>query len=154
MMHVLKEKAYLYKDTPVMGRTHGMHAEITSFGLKFALWYEDFKRLYQGFLDACHLVEVSKFSGAVGNYAANHPDIEAIASKKLGLKPSIISTQVLQRDRHARYIAQIALIGSELEKNWQLRLDIYQEVRFVKFPNILIKIKKDHLQCLIKKSYR
>ena len=116
LMHVLKDKAYLYKDTPVMGRTHGMHAEITSFGLKYALWYEDFKRLYQGFLEASHLVEVSKFSGAVGNYAANNPEIEVIASKKLGLKPSIISTQVLQRDRHARYISQIALIGAELEK--------------------------------------
>lgn len=115
-MHVLKEKAYLYKDTPVMGRTHGMHAEITSFGLKYALWYEDFKRLYQGFLEASHLVEVSKFSGAVGNYAANNPELEVIASKKLGLKPSVISTQVLQRDRHARYISQIALIGAELEK--------------------------------------
>ncbi len=115
-MQVLKEKAFLYKNTPIMGRTHGMHAEITSFGLKFALWYEDFKRLYQGFLDASHLVEVSKFSGAVGNYAANNPEIEVIASKKLGLKPSVISTQTLQRDRHARYISQIALIGSELEK--------------------------------------
>lgn len=116
MMHVLKTKAYVYKDTPIMGRTHGMHAEITSFGLKFALWYEDFKRLYEGFLEAAHLVEVSKFSGAVGNYAANTPELEGIASKKLGLRPSVISTQTLQRDRHARYISQLALIGSQLEK--------------------------------------
>lgn len=116
MMEVLKEKAYLYKDTPIMGRTHGMHAEVTSFGLKFALWYEDFKRLYQGFVEASKLVEASKFSGAVGNYAANNPEIEKIASKKLGLTPAHISTQTLQRDRHARYILQIAIIGSQLEK--------------------------------------
>ena len=115
-MEVLKEKAYQYKQTPIMGRTHGMHAEITSFGLKFALWYEDFKRLYKGFIEASQLVEVSKMSGAVGNYAANDPKIELIASKKLGLRPSNISTQTLQRDRHARYISQIALIGSEIEK--------------------------------------
>jgi adenylosuccinate lyase len=115
-MEVLKEKAYLYKDTPIMGRTHGMHAEVTSFGLKFALWYEDFKRLYQGFIEASKLVEVCKISGAVGNYAANTPDLEKIASKKLGLKAANISTQTLQRDRHARYIHQLALIGAEIEK--------------------------------------
>lgn len=116
LMEVLKEKAYQYKDTPIMGRTHGMHAEVTSFGLKFGLWYEDFKRLYQGFIEASKLVEASKFSGAVGNYAANNPDVEKIASKKLGLTPANISTQTLQRDRHARYITQIAIIGSQLEK--------------------------------------
>jgi adenylosuccinate lyase len=116
MMKVLKEKAYLYKDTPIMGRTHGMHAEVTSFGLKFALWYEDFKRIYKGFIEASKLVEASKFSGAVGNYAANNPEIEKIASKKLGLSPAHISTQTLQRDRHARYILQIAIMGSQLEK--------------------------------------
>ncbi len=116
LMKVLKEKAYLYKDTPIMGRTHGMHAEVTSFGLKFALWYEDFNRIYKGFLEASKLVEASKFSGAVGNYAANNPEIEKIASKKLGLSPAHISTQTLQRDRHARYILQIAIMGSQLEK--------------------------------------
>lgn len=115
-MAVLKEKAFLYKDTPIMGRTHGMHAEITSFGLKFALWYEDFNRLYQGFIEASKLVEAAKFSGAVGNYVANTPKLEEIACKKLGLTPSNISTQVLQRDRHARYITSLALIASELEK--------------------------------------
>ena len=116
MMEVLKEKAYMYKDTPIMGRTHGMHAEVTSFGLKFALWYEDFKRLYQGFLEASKLVEVCKISGAVGHYAANTPELEKIASKKLGLKAANISTQTLQRDRHARYIHQLALIGAQIEK--------------------------------------
>ena len=115
-MQILKTKAYLYKDVPIMGRTHGMHAEVTSFGLKFALWYEDFKRLNKRFEAACEDVEVCKLSGAVGNYSANTPKLEEIASKRLGLVSANISTQILQRDRHANYIAVIAQIASELEK--------------------------------------
>jgi len=116
MMDVLKEKAFAYKNTPIMGRTHGMHAEVTSFGLKFALWYEDFKRLLKRFDLAAKDVEVCKMSGAVGNYSANTPKLEEIAAKKLGIKSATISTQTLQRDRHANYLAVIAQIGSELEK--------------------------------------
>ncbi|QWB95526.1 adenylosuccinate lyase [Mycoplasmatota bacterium] len=115
-MKVLKQKAILYKDLPVMGRTHGMHAEVTSFGLKFGLWYEDFKRLLERFRQAAKDVEVCKISGAVGNYSANTPELEKIASKKLGLESATISTQTLQRDRHANYIGVIAQIGAELEK--------------------------------------
>ncbi len=115
-MDVLKCKALLHKDTPTMGRTHGMHAEVTSFGLKFALWYEDFKRLLDRFDQACKDVEVCKISGAVGNYSANTPDLEEIVAKRIELNSANISTQVLQRDRHANYISVIAQIGSELEK--------------------------------------
>lgn len=115
-MDVLKEKALIYKMTPIMGRTHGMHAEVTSFGLKFALWYEDFKRLLHRFDAACQDVEVCKISGAVGNYSANTPKLEEIASSYLGLSAAHISTQTLQRDRHANYLSVIAQIGSELEK--------------------------------------
>jgi len=116
LMNVLKEKAYIYKDTPIMGRTHGIHAEVTSFGLKYALWYEDFKRLSNIFNQAANQVEIAKFSGAVGNYSANTPMLEEIASKHLGLESANISTQTLQRDRHASYLAAIALIASQLEK--------------------------------------
>lgn len=115
-MDVLKEKAMHYKMTPIMGRTHGMHAEVTSFGLKFSLWYEDFKRLLQRFDSACSDVEVCKISGAVGNYSANTPKLEAIASSYLGISAANISTQTLQRDRHANYLSVVAQIGSELEK--------------------------------------
>ena len=115
-MEVLKEKAFLYKDTPIMGRTHGMHAEVTSFGLKFALWYEDMKRLLHRFDEAARDVEVCKISGAVGNYSANTPKLEQLVSSKLELKSAIISTQTLQRDRHANYLSVLAQIGSELEK--------------------------------------
>lgn len=116
MLAVLKTAAYKYKDLPAMGRTHGMHAELTSFGLKFALWYNDLKRIEKRFNAACKDVEVCKLSGAVGTYAANDPRLEEIAAKKLGLKPAPISTQTLQRDRHANYMAVIAQLGTQIEK--------------------------------------
>jgi len=115
-MAVLKEKALLYQKTPTIGRTHGIHAEVTSFGLKYALWYEDFKRLSKLFNEASKMIEIAKISGAVGNYSANTPKLQELASKELNLTESNISTQTLQRDRHANYISVIALIGAELEK--------------------------------------
>ncbi len=115
-MGVIKSLSERYKKTPCIGRTHGIHAEVTSFGLKFALWYEDLKRLKKGFIEAADEVSLIKMSGAVGTYAGSHPDIQKIAAKYLGLKESMIATQTLQRDRHAKYMLQIALIGSELEK--------------------------------------
>ena len=117
LLSVLKQKAYAYKDQPTIGRTHGIHAEITSFGLKFALWYSDLKRLLSVFDAACKNIEVIKISGAVGNYAANTPQLEKTVSRLLDIASADISTQVLQRDRHANYISSIALLGSELEKN-------------------------------------
>lgn len=115
-MSVLKDLSERFKKTPCIGRTHGIHAEVTAFGLKFALWYEDMKRLRKGFMEASDDIQLIKMSGAVGTYAGSHPDIQKIAAKYLGLKESVIATQTLQRDRHAKYIHQIALIGSELEK--------------------------------------
>ncbi|NLG82828.1 MAG: adenylosuccinate lyase [Bacilli bacterium] len=115
-MDVLKRHALKYKYTPCMGRTHGMHAEVTSFGLKFTLWYEDFKRLRKHFLDARETIEVVKMSGAVGNFYLSHPDIQTIVADKLGLKEPNITTQTLQRDRHAYYLSVLALIASEIEK--------------------------------------
>ena len=116
LMEVLKGLAFRYKKTPIIGRTHGIHAEVTSFGLKFALWYEDFKRLKQLFLHASDQIALVKVSGAVGNFAAIRPEIQHQVAKTLGLKESHIATQTLQRDRHAHYLSVIALIGSELDK--------------------------------------
>jgi adenylosuccinate lyase len=115
-MDVLKQKAMKYQYTEIMGRTHGMHAEVTSFGLKFALWYEDFKRIRKIFIHASDEISVIKMSGAVGNFSSSHPDIQKVAAKYLGLKESNITTQTLQRDRHAAYMSSLALIASELEK--------------------------------------
>ena len=116
MLDVLKKLAMNYKNLPAMGRTHGMHAEITSFGLKFALWYSDLTRIEKRFIAAAKDVEVCKLSGAVGTYAANDPEVEQIAARQLHLKPAVISTQTLQRDRYANYLAVIAQIGTQIEK--------------------------------------
>ena len=115
-MNVLKEKALLYKNTPCIGRTHGMHADITSFGLKWALWYEEMKRNLSRFTSARSDVECGKISGAVGNFVNVPPYVQDFVCENLGINSAKISTQVLQRDRHAYYIATLALIASTLEK--------------------------------------
>ncbi len=116
LMEVLKEKAILYKDTPCIGRTHGIHADITSFGLKFALWYEEMKRNLERFNLASKGVEAGKISGAVGNFSNIDPFIQDYVCNKLGIESSNVSTQTLQRDRHAFYMSTLSLIGSTLEK--------------------------------------
>ena len=114
--NVLKEKAIKYKNTPCIGRTHGVHADITSFGLKWTLWYDEFSRHLKRFDQVRKEVEIGKISGAVGNFANTPPFVQDYVCKKLGIASANISTQVLQRDRHANYMAEIALIGATLEK--------------------------------------
>ena len=113
---VLKRRAHEFKQTPCIGRTHGIHADITSFGLKWALWYEEMKRNIERFKFACKGVEAGKMSGAVGNFANIPPFIQDYVCEHLGINSANISTQVLQRDRHAYYIATLAIIASTLEQ--------------------------------------
>ncbi|MEI7027990.1 adenylosuccinate lyase [Paenibacillus sp. y28] len=113
---ILREKAIQYKDTPMMGRTHGVHAEPTTFGLKMALWYEEMKRNLDRFRHAADGVQYGKISGAVGTYANIDPFVEEYVCTKLGTKAAPISTQTLQRDRHAEYMATLALIATSLDK--------------------------------------
>ncbi|WP_020619108.1 adenylosuccinate lyase [Paenibacillus daejeonensis] len=115
-IEILKNKAIEYRDTPMMGRTHGVHAEPTTFGLKIALWYEEMKRNLERFEHAADGVQFGKISGAVGTYANIDPFVEEFVCRKLGTKPAPISTQTLQRDRHAEYMATLALIGTSLDK--------------------------------------
>lgn len=115
-MAVLKEKALQYKATPCIGRTHGVHADITCFGLKFALWYEEMNRHMERFELACKQIEVGKISGAVGTFANTPPEVQDYVCTHLGIHSSEISTQTLQRDRHAFYISTLALIASSIEK--------------------------------------
>ena len=115
-MNVLAKKAIKYKDTIMMGRTHGVHAEITTFGLVFTLWYEEFNRNLKRFQEACSDVETGKISGAVGTFANTPPYVQDYVCDKLEINSAKISTQILQRDRHANYFSTIALIGSSLEK--------------------------------------
>lgn len=115
-MQVLKAQALKYKTTPCIGRTHGIHADITSFGLKFLLWHEEMKRNLKRFQETRKEVEAGKMSGAVGNFANIPPYIQNYVCEKLGLESANISTQVLQRDRHAYYLATLATIASSLEQ--------------------------------------
>ncbi|WP_054950862.1 adenylosuccinate lyase [Numidum massiliense] len=115
-LQVLKVKAIEHKDTVMMGRTHGVHAEPTTFGLKMALWYAEMQRNIERFQRAAETVRYGKISGAVGTYANTPPSVEQYVCDKLGLKPAPISTQTLQRDRHAEYMATLALIATSLEK--------------------------------------
>lgn len=115
-LEILKEKALEYKKTPCIGRTHGIHADITYFGLKFVLWYEEMKRNLERFNEAAKHVEAGKLSGAVGNFCNIPPFIQEEVCKNLGLESANVSTQVLQRDRHAYYMATLAVIASCLEQ--------------------------------------
>ncbi|RKX27119.1 MAG: adenylosuccinate lyase [Candidatus Zixiibacteriota bacterium] len=112
----IKKLAKEYKMTPCMGRTHGVLAEPTTIGLKFAMWYTELQRAREHFQQASQSIAVGKISGAVGNFANIDPRVESAVCKRLGLKPAKVSTQVLQRDRHAQYVTSLALLGSSLEK--------------------------------------
>lgn len=116
LIDVLAEKAQEHKFTIMMGRTHGIHAEPTTFGLKCALWFTEMKRNQERFQLAAQGVEFGKLSGAVGTFANIPPEVEEHTCEILGLNAAPISTQTLQRDRHAFYVSVLALIGSTLEK--------------------------------------
>ncbi|MDD3533545.1 MAG: adenylosuccinate lyase, partial [Candidatus Cloacimonetes bacterium] len=116
LAETLKLKAREHRHTLCMGRSHGIHAEPTSFGLKFALWYDETNRNIQRLKEAIRIVSVGQISGAVGNYAHLDPEVEERTCKLLELSPVNISTQVIQRDRHAQFLFCIAQIGSTLEK--------------------------------------
>ncbi len=115
-MDTLKKQAYRFKDTPTIGRTHGVHADVTSFGLKWALWYDEMQRNLHRFKEARKEIEIGKISGAVGNFANTSPFIQDYVCEKLGINSANISTQVLQRDRHANYLFVISLIASTISK--------------------------------------
>jgi adenylosuccinate lyase len=116
LIAALAEKAIEYKYTPMAGRTHGVHAEPMSFGLKLALWVEEMNRNRQRLREARREIAVGKISGAVGTYATLSPELEEKACARLGLVPAPVSNQVLQRDRHARFVTTLAILAGSLEK--------------------------------------
>lgn len=116
LREVLLEKAEEHRHTVMIGRTHGIHAEPITFGLKMLLWVDETERSIRRMKQAVETVSVGKISGAVGTYANVDPGVEAHVCARLGLKPARVSTQVLQRDRHAEYLTAIAVIGSTLDK--------------------------------------
>jgi adenylosuccinate lyase len=115
-MAVVKARAEEHRRTVMMGRTHGVHAEVTTFGLKLAVWYEEMRRNRERMRRAADIVRVGKISGAAGTFAHLDPDVEEKVCRRLGLQPALASTQTLQRDRHAEYLGTLAILGSSLDK--------------------------------------
>jgi adenylosuccinate lyase len=116
LLDVLKKRAFEFRTTVIVGRTHGIHAEATTFGLKLALLHDEVKRQQARFREAAETMRVGKLSGAVGTFAHLSPDVEEKVMRKLNLRPAPVSSQIIQRDRHAHYITSLALIGATLEK--------------------------------------
>ncbi|MDO8472358.1 MAG: adenylosuccinate lyase [Dehalococcoidia bacterium] len=115
-IEVIGQKALEHKDTMMMGRTHGVHAEPITLGLKLALWREEMRRNAARLAEAKRIISVGKISGAVGTYATVPPQVEAIACAKLGLEADPISNQIIQRDRHAQFVTTLAIVAGSLEK--------------------------------------
>ena len=130
MLLALKQKAKKYKDTPCIARTHGVHAEPMTFGLKMAVWYDEMKRNHNRMEQAKEIMQYGKLSGAVGTYANIDPFIEEYVCEKLNLKPANIATQIIQRDHHCQFMTTIALIGSTLNK-------IATEIRLLQKTEVL-----------------
>jgi adenylosuccinate lyase len=116
ILRVLKRRAYEHRFTPMIGRTHGMHAEPITFGLTLALWYAEMERNLRRLWRAKESIAYGKISGAVGTYAHLSPEVEAYVCRKCGLKPAPISSQIVQRDRHAEFFTTLALIATSVEK--------------------------------------
>lgn len=116
LQNILAQKAKKYKDMVCIGRTHGVHAEPTTLGIKLALWFDETRRNIKRLKQAKEEISVGKISGAVGTYANIDPEVENYVCRKLGLKPANISTQIIQRDIYAQYLATLGVIGASLEK--------------------------------------
>jgi adenylosuccinate lyase len=115
-MDAVRARAEEHRRTIMMGRTHGVHAEVTTFGLKLAVWYEEMRRNRERMRHAAETLRVGKISGAVGTFAHLDPDIEETICRRLGLEAARVSTQTLQRDRHAEYVGALTILGSSLDK--------------------------------------
>src|SRR5215213_3227216 len=116
LLEVLRRRAFEFKDTPQIGRTHGIHAEPTSFGMTFVLWYDETRRNRARLLAARERIAVGKISGAVGAFAHLDPVVEEKVCARLGLRAALVSTQIIQRDRYAEYLSVLAIIASSLDK--------------------------------------
>lgn len=130
LLEAIKKKAIMHRDTVMIGRSHGIHAEPITFGLKMALWYEEMRRNKQRLLRAKETVSVGKISGAVGTYSFVDPEVEQYVCERMGIQPAAISSQIIQRDRHAEFFSALAITASSIDKYAQeIRLLQRTEVR-------------------------
>ncbi|NTU60644.1 MAG: adenylosuccinate lyase, partial [Deltaproteobacteria bacterium] len=116
LLGVLRDRAHEFKRVPQMGRSHGIHAEPVTFGLKLALWYDETRRNLERLRRAREAIAVGKISGAVGTFANVEPFVEEYVCERAGLKPALVSTQIVQRDHHAEYFSHLALVATSIEK--------------------------------------
>ena len=151
ILKVLKKQAKKYKHTPCVGRSHGIHAEPITFGLKLASFYEEFKRNKKRLLDAIDEISTCAISGAVGTFANINPNIEKHVAKKLKLKVEPISTQIIPRDRHAFYFSVLGIIASSVERI-AIEIRHLQRTEVLRSRGIFLeRSKKDLQQCPIKR---
>ena len=116
LLGIIRKRAFEHKDTVMVGRSHGIHAEPITFGLKLAVWYDEMRRNQERFERAVETISFGKLSGAVGTFANTPPEVEAYVCRKLNLNPAPASTQIIQRDRYAEYFTVLAIMGSSIEK--------------------------------------
>src|SRR4051812_12421542 len=138
---IIREKARTHKFTPMIGRSHGIHAEPTTFGLKLALMYDEFGRAEQRLKNAREIAAVGKLSGAVGTSAHLSPEVEAYVCKRLGLRPAPIATQVIQRDIHAEFMQILALVGASIER-WATEFRHLQRTELLEAEEFFAKGQK------------
>ena len=139
-------QARKFKTTPMIGRSHGIHAEPITFGLKLALMYDEFGRAEERLAQTTERIRVGKLSGAVGTHAHLDPAIEREVCEKLGLKPATLSTQVVQRDRHAEFCTTLALIASSIDR-WATEFRHLQRTEVLEVEEFLVKDKKAVRPC-------
>lgn len=132
LLAVLQKKAWMYKDVIMIGRSHGIHAEPITFGLKMALWHQEMQRNRSRLISAKETISYGKISGAVGTFSFIDPSVETYVCRKLGLKPAPVSSQIVQRDRHAEFFCTLAIVASSIDKfSQEIRLLQRTEVREV-----------------------
>jgi adenylosuccinate lyase len=146
----VKTRAMEHKRTVMVGRTHGIHAEPITFGLKLAVWYDELMRRENLMRSALETVKVGTVSGSVGTFAHASPKVEAYVTRKLGLKPAPASTQIVQRDRHAEFVSALALCAASLEK-MATEIRNLQRTDVLEVPSLRASSKKRHIRhhCLI-----
>jgi len=149
-MKTLKKRAIEHKNTVMIGRSHGIHAEPITFGLKLAVWYSEMERNLKRLEDALDIISYGKLSGAVGTFANISPRVEERTCKKLGLTPAKISTQIIQRDRHAQYFTALAILAGTLEKI-AVEIRHLQRTEVLEAEEPLKRAKKVHLPCPTRK---
>ena len=151
LLKALKKISIKHKNTPCIGRSHGIHAEPTTFGIKMVSFYKEFERNKARFELATKEISFCAISGAVGNYANIDPRVEQYVAKKLGMSREPISTQIIPRDRHAVYFSTLES-SQALSRGLLQKLDTFKEQKFLKLKNSFLRVKKVLQQCLIKET--